>query len=328
MSQQLTYLVILITALSTLVSCSGDVTISGDAKAAPSIPTLPSSILLKAIEGGTFTMGGTTTANDAQTVSITLTSFSISEKEITNEQYLEFLNAALEDGWVKVEAQQTTDPCGTYTENMVVGTGDAPNSNQIFLQLGETGGCTSDGHAEHIDNKSWIAFNSATNTFELLDTNKANWPINWVKWYGAFAFAEYYGVSLPTEAQWEYASRGGQQLEYPTDDGTLSATKANYNGDTPGVHNATGTSKPVGSYAANPYGLYDMGGNVWEWCLDYYSASFYTDGVTDPMNASGTKRVRRGGAWNYHAATLLTYARASDNPDRGNNHFGFRIVKN
>ena len=165
----------------------------------------------------------------------------------------------------------------------------------------------------------------------MLDASKSDWPVNWVKWYGAYAFTHYYNVSLPTEAQWEYSARGGQQFEYPTDNGTLLISKANYNGDTPGVYNTDGHSVSVGSYVANPFGLYDMGGNVWEWCQDYYSDSFYTDGTTDPINTTAgtdSKRVRRGGAWNYHSATLLTYARASDFENRGNNHFGFRVVKN
>ena len=292
---------------------------------------LPKSIIFKDIPSGTFTMGGTTTQNDAPVVSITMSSFKISEKEITNQEYVEFLNASYADGWVEVSQQGTSDPCGTYSENMVIGSGKAPNAGKIYLQLGEMGGCTSDGHAEHIDNKSWISWNASNKTFELLDTNKSDWPVNWVKWYGAYAFVEYYGISLPTEAQWEYAARGGQQLEFPTSDGSLDSSKANYNGDSPGVYNPDGHSVAVGSYTPNPYGLYDMGGNVWEWCQDYYSASFYTDGKSDPINTtSGTesKRVRRGGSWNYHKATLLTYARASDFENRGNNHFGFRVVKN
>ncbi|MDW3191400.1 MAG: SUMF1/EgtB/PvdO family nonheme iron enzyme [Cytophagales bacterium] len=292
---------------------------------------LPGSIILKDIPAGSFTMGGRTNANDAPEVTISLSAFQISEKEITNEEYISFLNAAYVDGWITVAAQSTTDPCGTYTENMVIGAGDAPNAGEIFLQLGETGGCTSDGHAEHINNKSWISFDTANETFVLLDNSKADWPVNWVKWYGAYAFTQYFQMDLPTEAQWEYAARGGLQLEYPTDDGTLDETKANYNGDTPGVFNATGTSVSVGSFPANPYGLYDMGGNVWEWCQDYYSATFYADGATDPVNNSAgaeAKRIRRGGAWNYHRTTLLTYARESDPPNRGNNHFGFRIVAN
>ena len=291
---------------------------------------LPSGILLKDIPAGTFTMGGTTKAGDAPTVSVTLSAFQLSEKEITNQQYIDFLNNAYVDGWINVAAQSTSDPCGTYTENMVIGAGDAPNAGQVFLQLGETGGCTSGGESEHINNKSWITFNSTSKTFELLDNAKSDWPVNWVKWFGAYAFAQYYNVNLPTEAQWEYAARGGQNLEYPTDDGKLSASKANYNGDMPGVYNPDGHSVKVGSYPANPYGLYEMGGNVWEWCQDYYSASFYKTGVTDPVNTTAgadAKRVRRGGSWNYHSATLLTYARASDAENRGNNHFGFRIAK-
>lgn len=310
------------------VSCSED-----DNEIIPedSINSLPSNIVLKDIPSGIFSMGGNTVQNDAPIVEVLVSGFKMSATEITNQQYKDFLNAAYADGWISVSYQQTADPCGTYYENMVIGAGNAPNAGEVFLQLGETGGCTSDGYPEHINNKCWIEFNTTSNTFELIDEEKANWPVNWIKWYGAFAFAEYYSVSLPTEAQWEYAARGGQQLEYPTDDGSLSMVKANYNGDIPGIHNEEGHSIAVASYEPNPFGLYDMGGNVWEWCLDYYSEDFYADGVSDPINTipgTDSKRVRRGGSWNYHSATLLTYARASDFENRGNNHFGFRIVVN
>ncbi|MCP4442624.1 MAG: formylglycine-generating enzyme family protein [Aureispira sp.] len=295
------------------------------------IENLPSSIKFVSVSGGSFAMGGTTNANDATVHQVTLSAYELSEKEITNAEYVAFLNAALADGWIEVKEEQTSDPCGTYTENMVYGAGQAPNAGQIFLQLGETGGCTSSGEAEHIDNKSWISYKSSSEKFELLDNAKANWPVNWIKWYGAHAFAEYYGAKLPSEAQWEYAARSGQDnAEYPTSTGLLNSTLANYNGDTPGVHNATGHAVEVGSYAANSWGFYDMGGNVWEWCSDYYAADYYKDNVTDPINTTAgtdSKRVRRGGSWNYHAATLLTYARASDFENRGNNHFGFRIAK-
>jgi len=294
-------------------------------------PTLPSSINLIDIAGGAFTMGGTTMANDAPEVSVTLSGFKISEKEITNSEYIDFLNAANADGWLSVQEQTIADPCGTNQEFVVLGAGNGPNAGQIYLQLGETGGCTSDGHAEDIDNKSWIQYDQSSETFSLIDNSKANWPVNWVRWYGAYAFTQYYGIDLPSEAQWEYAARGGQQLEYPTNDGTLSMTKANYNGDVPGVLNETGHSVATGSYPANPYGLYDMGGNVWEWCMDYYDVGFYTSGTIDPVNTAAgaqSSRVRRGGSWNYHSATLLTYARAGDLPERGNNHFGFRVVVN
>ena len=296
---------------------------------------LSSTILLKNIPGGSFTMGGTPetgpSTGDSPEVTITISSFQMSETEITNRQYIDFLNAAFKDGWVIVESMEARDPCGTYTENMVVGTADSPYAGKIFLQLGETGGCTSNGEEEHIDNKSWITFNTADEIFELSDAEKADWPANWVKWFGAHAFTEYYCVSLPSEAQWEFAAKGGRNYNFPTDDGELNSDKANYNGDSPGVYNPDGHVIKTGSYLPNPYGLYDMGGNVWEWCIDYYDAGFYTDGAIDPLNAvagSDVFRVRRGGSWNYHSATLLTYARASDFEDRGNNHFGFRIVKN
>ena len=310
-------------------SSATDTSDTSDTSDQTTTPSLPDSINLVFIPSGSFTMGDSTKM-DAPEVTVNLSEFTIAATETTNAQYLEFLNAALADDWLTVSSRTLPDPCGTYTEDMVIGAGDGPHVGEIWLQLGETGGCTSDGHSEDINNKSWIDFN-ANNEFVLLDANKADWPINWLRWHGADAFAQYYGVSLPTEAQWEYAARGGMQLEYPTNDGTLDSTTANYNGDTPGVYNATGHAIAVGSYAPNPYGLYDMGGNVWEWCADYYANNFYTNDVTDPINTSaGTdaKRVRRGGSWNYHSDTLRTFARASDFPDRGNNHFGFRVVKN
>ena len=100
------------------ISCSSD-------DDAPTIPEetdsiLPSSIIFKEIPAGTFTMGGITIQNDAPIISVTLSAFAISEKEITNQEYIDFLNAAYADGWITVSARQTSDPCGTYTENMVI----------------------------------------------------------------------------------------------------------------------------------------------------------------------------------------------------------------
>ncbi len=326
---KLNSLVFLLISINVLFSCSKDDE-SSNANQNSVNKNLPSTIILKDIPTGTFIMGGDTRDNDAPKISVTMSAFKISEKEITNKEYVEFLNSAYLDSWIEVVEEQIMDPCGKYSEYVIKGLGNAPNAGKIYLQLGETGGCTSSGEKEHIDNKSWISFNFSNKKFELIDSGKGNFPVNWVKWYGAYSFAKYYGVSLPSEAQWEYAGRGGQQLEYPTNDGTLSFSKANYNGDIPAVYNPNGHSVEVGSYPSNPYGLHDMGGNVWEWCLDYYAKDFYNDNSKDPVNVttnSDNKRVRRGGSWNYHSSTLLTYSRASDFENRGNNHFGFRIVK-
>jgi len=330
-----------ITALFMLQGCGGSSTELAEETAQEELTTpeapilddplsLPATMVMIDIAGGDFTMGGTTQQADAAPVNISLSAFSISETEVTNEQYVEFLNNAYQDGLISVELQNTQDPCGSYQEYMIVANEGSLHAGEIYLQLGETGGCTSGGEAEHINNKSWITFTTA-NTFELLDQTKADWPINWLKWFGADAFVKYYDVSLPTEAQWEYAAQGSLGYQYATADGDLSLEQANYNGDAPGVYSEEGHSVAVKSYEPNPYGLYDMSGNVWEWCSDYYDAQFYLDNATDPENTTaGTdeKRVRRGGSWNYHAATLTSYGRASDFETRGNNHFGFRIVKN
>ena len=97
---------------------------------------------------------------------------------------------------------------------------------------------------------------------------KANHQVTDVSWYAAMAYAQWAGKRLPTEAEWEYAARGGLNAKkYPQGD-TLIPNDANYGGR---VRDTTA----VGQYAANGYGLYDMAGNAWEWCLDAYGAGIY-----------------------------------------------------
>ena len=98
-----------------------------------------------------------------------------------------------------------------------------------------------------------------------------------------------YRFSLPTESQWEYACRAGTTTKYHFGD-TLTSNQANFNS------NLKKTSE-VGSYPANTWGLFDMHGNVWEWCSDWYG-TYPSDAVTDPKGASsGSNRVLRGGGW-------------------------------
>ena len=135
------------------------------------------------------------------------------------------------------------------------------------------------------------------------------------------------GFRLPTEAEWECACRGGNQREYGTYDGSISTSKANYNMI---VHKTTA----VGSYPQkNSYGLYDMSGNVFEWCNDWYGT--YPDGAQEnPTGAlTGTYRVARGGGWtvsgDYCRSAAHYYYYGGNNFAPGNKYgdTGFRVVR-
>lgn len=176
---------------------------------------------------------------------------------------------------------------------------------------------------------------------------KADFPVIYVTWYGAAEFAKWAGGDLPTEAQWEYACRGSL-VDLPFGFGTGTSMKkfnANYDWTTyyengvqenylPGSSPAsTGTVK-VASYAPNSFGLYDMHGNVNEWCKDWYGP-LSANAVYDPKGAeTGIYRVVRGGSWRSFAMvcragfrnTVLTSISFAPKPDDGNNSTGFRIV--
>jgi formylglycine-generating enzyme required for sulfatase activity len=127
------------------------------------------------------------------------------------------------------------------------------------------------------------------------------------------------GYRLPTEAEWEYAAQGGRGYEYGTDDGTLDHTKANYSEE-------IGETTDVGSYPANPFGLYDMAGNVWEWVNDWYG-DYSADPVTDPTGpVSGSNRVGRGGSWGHSAPYCGVANRGSSSPDGRSGILGFRVL--
>jgi len=132
---------------------------------------------------------------------------------------------------------------------------------------------------------------------------------------------------LPTEAQWEYACRAGTTTAYSWGN-DIASTNANYNWDggaTSGVDFKQ--TRDVGQYAANPWGFFDMHGNVWEWTADWYQAAYPTGNpVVDPAGpASGSNRVRRGGSW-FSVGTLLRSAeRHNHSPGNRNNSLGFRV---
>jgi formylglycine-generating enzyme required for sulfatase activity len=136
------------------------------------------------------------------------------------------------------------------------------------------------------------------------------------------------GYCLPTEAEWEYACRAGTETPFSTGN-NITTKQANYDGF-PYNNNAKGTFRnktvKVRSFSPNAWGLYNMHGNVWEWCWDLYEE--YASGAQiDPAGASsGSDRIIRGGSWLVHAQFLRSANRFSISPSRVTNAIGFRLA--
>jgi len=386
---------------------AGDVAINSNSGAPVATMNLPTGVECRMIPGGVFTMGSDNLAMgspDQQAAApehqVTLSPYWMTEAEITNVQYCEFLNAAYEQGLISIVTGTAGPDNG---KRLVQGTALSSYEGKTLYTLdgtrvlkdhddadGDENAFTGNVEPENPLNISMIGFDSQQELFYIKDpydptdfhwqnicayqdygtvageetgpvlndfddwagaganfsdelqgwteTNPtgatnlptqeevSGWPVNFIRWWGAKAFAEFYGGSLPTEAQWEFAAKGGQQFEWAVYDGQ-DRSDANWN--TLGMDTyAKGHVRSAISGNTNPFGLYNLGGNCWEWIEDNYVAPYDTNPVEDPLVevVDSTIRCWRGGSWNYHEATLQAAIRFYDEEDRGNDHFGFRIV--
>ncbi len=146
-------------------------------------------------------------------------------------------------------------------------------------------------------------------------------PVIGVTWYGAVAYTKWVGKRLPTEAEWEAASSGGQENYMFPSGAEIDRTQANF---------FSSDTTPVLSYPPNAFGLYDMAGNVYEWCQDWYAYNYYDASALEPNNPQGPPqgvyRVVRGGCWKSLKEDLRCSHRNRNNPGAVNRTYGFRCV--
>ncbi len=292
------------------------------------------------ISGGSFTMGNNNPPpmfddQDPEHL-VGIDDFEMGETEVSNAYYVIFLNNMASLGNLMIEegvpgdwSSDSTEIANGHAWNIILDPDIFPWGGQTLIKLSDIA-----GGGQHPLNRCWIELDTTSYTFSVVEGYE-NWPASWVSWYGAMMYANYYGVTLPTEAEWEYAARANQQLEYPTNDGNLSYSQANYGTGFGGPSGETYLT-PVGEiYPPNPFGLYNMTGNVSEWCLDWYDENFYqtcvdNDIYLNPLNENIPEdvevKVLRGGSHTYPGAFALSSSRMDTPPYVTTDHMGFRVV--
>jgi len=165
-------------------------------------------------------------------------------------------------------------------------------------------------------------------TGDQFPAGEADFPVVYVGWEAAAAYTEWAGKRLPTEAEWEFAARGGRdRAKYPWGDREPEPRLANY------AEARKRAPVRVGSYPPNPYGLFDLGGNVWEFCLDQWRATYTAGprvqseaGVRRMRHARAERRVIRGGSFGGGAFNMRVTSRDSHRSDNPVGHVGFRCA--
>jgi len=195
-----------------------------------------------------------------------------------------------------------------------------PVTNEMFVRFLEAMGGEKDVNNNDIIRLRESRVNRIGGKLSI-ESGYAKHPVVGVTWYGAAAYAKWVGKRLPTEAQWEIAARGGvPDAIYPTG-ANIERQQANFfSSDTVNVM----------SYPPNAFGLYDMAGNVYEWCFDWYDYNYYETSQQEPENPSGplqgVYRVLRGGCWKSLKEDMRCAHRHRNNPGTVNRTYGFRCA--
>jgi formylglycine-generating enzyme required for sulfatase activity len=301
------------------------------------------------IEGGEFTRGATDERgrkDELPAHTAKVDGFWMDETEVTNRQFAEFVNAT---GYVTI-AEKKPD-WEEIKKQLPPGTPKPPDEVLVAASL-----------TFHSPNQP-VSLNNAAQWWEWTPgaswkqpqgpgssiEGKEDYPVVHVAWDDAVAYANWAGKRLPTEAEWEYAARGGlKEKSFPWGDDPVekSGFMANiWQGDFPVTDKAEDGFKgiaPIKSFEPNPYGLYDMAGNVWEWTQDWYREDYYsriTDEVSvnpqgpkdsyDPQEPTVPKKVVKGGSFLCNVSYCEGYrvsAKMKSSADTGLEHTGFRCV--
>ena len=294
------------------------------------------------IEGGTFKMGSDlpmARADEKPAHQVTVKSFWIDITEVTNAEFKRFIEATA--------YKTTAEKAPLIADIMAQLPPNTPAPPPEMLKPGSLVFISPPGRWDWVLGADWQHPTGPNSSIE----GKENYPVVHVSWDDAQAYAKWAGKRLPTEAEWEYAARGGlieKTYVWGDDSPYEGKAKANiWQGQFPrlntGEDGFLGTS-PVKSFPANGYGLYDMAGNVWEWVEDWYRVDTYAkraqkdpivnpqgpNDSLDPEEPSMPKRIQRGGSYlcdQHFCASYRPSAKMKSSPDTSLSNVGFRCVK-